>query len=112
MKQGDIVLLSVPFSDQSSSKVRPAVVVSNNQLNNSCDDLVLVPITSVIKEAPYSVFIEQKSLASGKLIVPSRIRADKPFTAHNTLVKLKIGHLTDTVFEQVTVELFKVFVVH
>ena len=109
MKQGDVVLLSVPFSDQSSSKVRPAVIISNDQLNSSCDDLILVPITSVIKEVPYSVFIEQKSFVSGKLIVPSRIRADKPFTAHKTLIQLKIGQLSDDVFEQVIHELFRVF---
>ena len=42
--KGDIVLLPYPFTDLSTSKVRPAVVVSSNKGKYS--DLFVVPITS------------------------------------------------------------------
>src|SRR3989344_6469219 len=107
MNQGDLVLLKVPFTDLSSTKVRPAVVVSNDLLNSG-EDLVLVPVTSVIKDVPYSVLLEQTHLEQGNLIVSSRVRADKPFTAHKLLVQFKIGRLKKAVLDEVKKELFKV----
>jgi mRNA interferase MazF len=43
-KRGAIVLLPFPFSDQSSAKIRPAVVVSPDYTS---DDLLVVAVTSV-----------------------------------------------------------------
>jgi mRNA interferase MazF len=43
-KRGAIVLLPFPFSDQSSAKIRPAVVVSPD---HPSDDLLVVAVTSV-----------------------------------------------------------------
>ena len=38
--QGDIVLVPFPLTDLSSSKVRPAIVVSGVDVNNT-DDVIL-----------------------------------------------------------------------
>ena len=38
LKQGDIVLIPVPFTDQSSQKRRPVIVISNNQYNRKTTD--------------------------------------------------------------------------
>jgi mRNA interferase MazF len=43
-KRGSIVLLPFPFSDQSSAKIRPAVVASPDYPS---DDLLVVAVTSV-----------------------------------------------------------------
>jgi len=43
-KRGSIILLPFPFSDQSSAKIRPAVVVSPDYPS---DDLLVVAVTSV-----------------------------------------------------------------
>lgn len=91
VRQRDLVLLPVPFSNQSSQKVRPAVVVSNDMLNTQSDDVILVPLTSVIKDAPYSVMISQNDLTNGRLVVESRARTDKIFTAEKSLITMKIG---------------------
>jgi mRNA interferase MazF len=45
-KRGDIVLVSFPFTDLSSSKRRPALVVSPDSFNEAMQDLVLAAITS------------------------------------------------------------------
>jgi mRNA interferase MazF len=43
-ERGDIVLLPFPFSDQSSSKIRPAIIAHSKYPS---DDLLVVGITSV-----------------------------------------------------------------
>ena len=48
MKRGDIVNVDWPFSDQSGSKFRPAVVVQADYLDLITDDTLLVRITSKI----------------------------------------------------------------
>jgi mRNA interferase MazF len=43
---GDVVLVAFPFTDQSASKKRPAVVVSSDAYNARRPDIVLMAITS------------------------------------------------------------------
>ena len=107
VKQCDVVLLPVPFSDQTARKVRPAIVVSNDNINVSSDDVILVPLTSVIKDVPYSVIVTQKSFAEGELIIPSRARADKIFTAHKSIIKMKIGKINSSVLTEIKQEIIK-----
>jgi mRNA interferase MazF len=45
-EQGDIVLIPVPFTDLSSHKRRPVIVVSNNAYNRKNADIVVVAMTS------------------------------------------------------------------
>ncbi|MGH7170580.1 MAG: type II toxin-antitoxin system PemK/MazF family toxin, partial [Gemmataceae bacterium] len=40
--QGDIVLVPVPFTDLSSTRRRPVIVVSNDGYNRSTTDMVVV----------------------------------------------------------------------
>ena len=46
-KQADIVLVRFPFTDLSSTKKRPAVIVSADEYAFRYSDYVLVPLTSV-----------------------------------------------------------------
>ena len=45
---GDVVLVPFPFTDQSGSKKRPAVIVSSAAYNQQRPDLVLMGITSQV----------------------------------------------------------------
>ena len=107
VRQCDAVLLPVPFSDQTARKVRPAIVVSNDRINAASDDVILVPLTSVIKDVPYSLIITQKSFAEGELITTSRARADKIFTTHKSLIRMKIGKIKSSVLEEIKQEIIK-----
>lgn len=109
VSQKEIVLLPFPFSDLKSDKVRPAVVVSNDSFNSKSDDCVMVPLTSVLKTAPYSILIDQKNLSSGKLIKPSRIRADKIFSVEKDLAIMRIGSIDDQTFEDIKKEIESMF---
>ena len=109
IKQKDIVLLPYPFTDLEGTKVRPALVVSNDEFNRRSDDCIMVPLTTVIKDEPYSVLITQDNLSSGKLIKPSRVRADKIFTVEKRLAIMGIGVIKDTLFQKIKAEISKVF---
>ena len=109
INQKDLVLLPYPFSNLSERKVRPAVVVSNNNFNKMCYDFIAVPLTSVIKDEPFSILINQSDLSQGKLIKSSRIRLDKIFSVEKKLVQMKIGSVSDNFFDKLKSELIEVF---
>ena len=106
INQKDLVLLSYPFSNLEDRKVRPALVISNDLFNRKSQDCILVPLTSVIKNEPYSIIINQENLRDGKLIKTSRIKVDKIFSIQKDLIKMKIGGLDEETFGKVKREFF------
>jgi mRNA interferase MazF len=46
---GDIVLVPFPFTNQTASKKRPAVVVSNPAFHDRRPDLILMAVTSQVR---------------------------------------------------------------
>lgn len=109
LSQKELVLLSYPFSDMERTKVRPALVVSNNSFNKKGDDCIMVPLTTIIKDEPYSILIDQQDLNSGNLLKPSRARADKLFSVEKNLVIMKIGVINDKTFEKIKNEITGIF---
>ncbi len=47
---GEIILVNFPFTDLSSAKKRPAVIISNDSYNNERDDVILLAITSQMRK--------------------------------------------------------------
>ena len=64
-EQGDIVLVPVPFTDLSSQKRRPVVVISNDAYNRSAPDVIVVAMTSSPAVAPHSFRITSADLVEG-----------------------------------------------
>ena len=56
-RQGDIVLVSFPFTDLTSSKRRPALILSPDSFNAAGEDLVLAAVTSHITDDPNAVHL-------------------------------------------------------
>ncbi|MBI2548681.1 type II toxin-antitoxin system PemK/MazF family toxin [Candidatus Woesearchaeota archaeon] len=108
VKQKEIVLLPYPFSDLTGKKVRPAVIVSNDAFNKKSADCIMVPLTTVIKDEPYSIEIDQQDLSSGRLLKPSRIRVDKIFAVEKNLITMKIGVLNLITFEKIKQEIIRI----
>jgi mRNA interferase MazF len=49
---GDVIVVPFPFTDQTTTKKRPAVVVSSEAYNSERPDLILMAITSQVRPAP------------------------------------------------------------
>jgi mRNA interferase MazF len=107
--QRDLVLLPYPFSDKRGTKIRPALIVSNDFFNNRSNDFVMLPLTTIIKEQPFSFIIDQNDLESGTLIQRSRIRIDRLFSLQKDKIIMKIGVLNDTLFRKIKFEIIKIF---
>lgn len=105
--QRDIVLLTFPFSDLESSKVRPAIVLSNDKYNRRSEDFVAVPLTSNLKLRDYAVLVTNNELESGNLIVDSKVKVDRVFSVSQRLVRMKIGRIKAEVHERITDMLFE-----
>jgi len=67
-----------------------------------------VPLTTVMKENPYSICIGNENLSSGRLVKRSRIRVDKIFTVNKNLVVRKIGRLDSPTFDAAVSKLLKI----
>ena len=90
-KPGDVVLVSVPFTNQSGAKRRPAVVVSSDAYNQTHLDLVILPLTSQSKaQHSWDFTVSQWQVAG--LLKPS---VGKPVIAsvEKSIVLKKLGQL-------------------
>ena len=93
-RQGDIVLVSFPFTDLTSSKRRPALIISPDSFNAAGEDLVLAAITSHITHDPSAVQLAGTDYSDGRLPKKSIIKTTKLFTIHSSLIVKKVCALT------------------
>lgn len=96
-RRGDVVLVPFPFTDLSTTKQRPALVVSPDKWNATQSDVMLVAITSQMTAAagPQDLVLTAADVAAAGLPKPSRLRTTKLFTMHQGLLKRTLGHLPD-----------------
>ena len=90
---GDVVLVPFPFTDQTASKKRPAVVVSSDALHRESIDLIVMAVTTQPRAAS-SLEIPVTQWREAGLLRPSVI---KPVlaTIERSLVLKKLGSLQD-----------------
>jgi len=101
ISQRDIVLLRFPFSDLKSSKIRPAIVLSNDQYNSRFEDFIAVPLTSNRQLRDYTILITSNELEAGRLIVESNVKVDRIFSVSKKLVRMKIGRLKQETYVKI-----------
>jgi mRNA interferase MazF len=91
---GDILLVPFPFTSQTASKKRPAVVVSNGAYNDSRPDVVVMAVTSQLRAEAALGEMRVQNWQSAGLLKPSAI---KPVfaTLEQSLVMRRLGHLDD-----------------
>ena len=108
MKQQDLVWVKLPFSNLEESKVRPAVIVSNNDYNNRSQEVVVCAITSNLEQKLYSIIIDNKNLSKGKLPIKSRIRADKIMQIEKNLIISAFAQIDNKTYDLLIIEINKI----
>lgn len=94
--QGDVVLVNFPFTDLTSTKKRPALVISAKWFNDKPEgDCILVAITSAVPAqlSRDEVRISDSDLNSTSLLKPSIVKAGKLFTLNQALIYRRLGSL-------------------
>ena len=84
---GDVVLIPFPFTDQTTTKKRPAVVVNSAAYHRHHPDIILMAITSQIKS---SMAFGEVTLAQWKaagLLKPSIIKPVFTTVEKNLVIK-------------------------
>jgi mRNA interferase MazF len=107
MKQQELAWIKIPFSDFSQTKIRPALVISNNDYNSKCEDIVICAVTSNLQKAAYSISLEQKDLVSGSLQIESRIKADKIMQIDKKLAIRAFAKINEKKFDETIAEIKK-----
>ncbi len=100
-EQGDIVLIPVPFTDLSSQRRRPVIVISNSSYNQKTTDIVVVAMTSNPVEVDYSFTISSSDLVQGQLNRPGKVRVDKIYTLSQSIVINKFGQVNLNVLKRI-----------
>ena len=89
MRKGSVILIPFPFTDLKGSKIRPAVVLCENEL-----DVAICFVTSELRwKAEYDVSIFPSE--NNGLKVPSLIRVGKIATIDSSLVLGELGELSN-----------------
>lgn len=101
---GEIILVRFPFSDLTSRKYRPALVVAVAEFS----DIIVCQITSSKYGKRNIVQITKGDFLSGGLPVKSYIRPDKLFTLSNKLVVGNLGKLRSAKTKEVKKELARI----
>ncbi len=88
--KGDIVVVNFPFSDLSSAKRRPALVLAYAENG----DYLLCQITSKSIKDSWSLNLPEGEIIEGTLFKASNIRPNRLFTADQSLILYKAGQIT------------------
>lgn len=103
--KGDVVVVPFPFSDLSSSKKRPALVLADLY----GDDIILCQITSKTLNDEYSIELQNEDFEYGNLKQMSNIRPNRIFTADQNIVLYKVGSLKSEKIKNVINQVVNIF---
>ncbi len=89
---GDVVLVRFPFTNQTASKQRPAVVVSSRAYNLAKPDVVIMAITSQLRSPASLGEVHIGRWQAANLLKPSAIKPVFATLEQNLILK-KMGVL-------------------
>jgi len=110
-RRGEVVLIPFPFTNLSTTKQRPALVISSDWFNESRDDVILAAITSHI---PSKISKDEYRLSpaeqkSAGLPRPSIVKLGKMVTIDQCLVRKKLGQVPNEAFIGINKRLKQLF---
>ena len=106
-RRGDVVLVPFPFTDLSTTKQRPAVVLSSQRYHQATGDCLVAAITSIRPPTlpPGDVPLSPEEQAAGGLLKSSIVKVGKLITLDRRLIRRTLGRLPDTTVETLLTEM-------
>ena len=96
LRPGSLVTVSFPFTDLSTVKRRPALVLIVHG-----EDLIVCGVTSKISRRRDAIPLDDRDMAEGRLPKRSEVRPMKEFTIPRALVQTLVGRVSDEIFRRV-----------
>jgi mRNA interferase MazF len=108
-KRGEVVLVAFPFTDLTTTKMRPALVVSSDAFNSQNLDVILVAVTSQISKKLSSAdhLLSPADQKQAGLPKPSLVKLGKVVTLDQRLIRKRLGRIPDPTLALLTIELHK-----
>jgi mRNA-degrading endonuclease toxin of MazEF toxin-antitoxin module len=110
IQRADVVIARFPYAGRDGYKVRPAVVVQCDRLNQQIQNTILVMVTSnlrLVNVEPTQFLIDPSSSegASSGLLGPSAVKCENLVTVPQAGILDTIGHLSDVLLKKLNVSL-------
>jgi len=102
-EQCDIVLIPFPYSDLSSLKLRPALIISNKKVNRTEDRICCLVTSNKTEEG---IKIDKEDYAEGRLPFDSWVKPHRIFTIHQKIVKKKLCKIDAGLHEKILHKLY------
>ena len=108
--RGDVVLVPFPFTDLTTQKQRPGLIISSKSFNDSSADAILLAITSQVPtelpQTDYRLSVDEQKTAG--LPKPSVVKAAKVVTLSQALIRKSLGRLPVETVDQIVRKLVSV----
>lgn len=100
-ERGEVVLVRFPFTDLTSSKQRPALVVASPSFTATGEDLIVAAISGQRVQQPGRFDHVVQDWQGAGLLMPSVVRAGKLVTLHRDLIRRGLGAVPGVEMEAV-----------
>ena len=108
MEQKDLLLVPFPFSDQSGRKVRPVIVISNDEFNKYSEDVIVIGVTSNILKEKYTISLTNNNLDEGRLFTNCSIKIENILKIDKELIIKKIGKINKETLKKIIDKLYTI----
>jgi len=103
-KQGEIILVPFPYSDLTSNKLRPALIISNARFNKTEDRICCLITSNGPKEG---ILIKKENFLSSNLPFKSWVKPQRIFTVDERIIKKKLCIINKEFHQRILDELYK-----
>lgn len=108
--RGEVVLVPFPFTDLSTQKQRPALVISSKDFNDASSDAILLAITSQIprESQPSDYQLSPEEQRKAGLPRPYLVKAGKVVTLSQALVRKTVGRVPEETVDRIVKKLVSI----
>ena len=107
LKQRNIILIPIPFTDLTSQKKCPAIIISNDTYNETHEDIIVVALTSNVEQRDFTILLTGDDMEEGTLKVTSMIRVDKIYTLNKSIILKTFGRVKPYILSKTKDSLLK-----
>ena len=95
MKRGDIVLVRFPFSDYSTTKLRPALIISKNNEKEICVAFISSVISVELEKTDFLLTEDDDDFLQTRLKKDSVFKMNKIATLDKSIILGRLGEVSE-----------------